>query len=221
MDQPFFTKYFTLLFIVLMIGWGCTSESGREGEPGTASTDTLAQQDANLQFADSITTMDGIRAEAQKMMQAVNSGAVDSTSFSYDCHGEKKGIVTFYNTGDTLGMVERNYSEYSHTHGTERYFVSGGQPYFVYRKNTDWAFKSSNETVDSIKEQRFYVLGDTLVQCMTKEYEIHSDATDNPDPDEVASEPGQCPAISELMDQYQLLLSHNDTTRTIGCLQKE
>lgn len=222
MPQPLsFVKYLIPLIALGIACVACNSSSDKEAEGDREQIESPDDMPNPITFSDDITNMESIRAETEKTMEAVNSGAVDSTSFSYDCNGEKKGTVTFYRTGGTLRMVERNYSEYSHTHGTERFFVSGGESYFVYRKNTDWGFKSSNETVDNVKEQRFYVLGDTLAQCLTKEYEIHSDGTDSFDPEKIENESGPCPPMGELMGQYELLLSHRDTTSAIGCLQKE
>lgn len=204
------------LFVLMLVGFGCNSESGSK-----ASNEPMMQQGARIAFSDTVNTSDAIRAEYEKTLEAVESGAMDSTSFTYDCNGEKNGTVTYYRHEGVLRMIKWAYSEYSHHSGTDRYFVSDGELYFVERKTTDWVFTSSEETKENIMEQRFYLLDNSLERCTRKQYEIRSNTADNPDSGTLARKRVECPPAADLMAQYNLLLSRQGTTGAIDCLRKE
>ena len=137
-------------------------------------------------------------ADIQKAYAAITAlaanGKLDSTSFKYDCSGEKGGTVTYYTNNGNLTLISHRYNEYSHYEAEVHYFVQNQNLFFAFQKEMVWSFDSGPEgaTKDRVTERRIYVVAGQAVKCLEKKYEIRKHANVNPDPASVANHTKDC-----------------------------
>ena len=217
-------NYIIKLILIIILFSACTADNSTADIDNTDSTfsgDTV-EAEVNTVFTDSINSIEAIKAKYAETTEAINNNITDSASFRFDCKGERSGTVTYHTIKGEIVMIEKHYSAYSHMEATERYFVSDGAPYFIYKKILNWAFDTEAEkqgaVIDKYKEQRFYIIDNELVRCLEKEYSIRSASNDNPDPENILNKTVKCPAIQELNKEFELLLSKQDQRSPIECL---
>ena len=215
-------NFFCLLIFTFII-CSCESDSNKETESQADldEEDSISQvENDTLSFSETIRDMDAIREEYEKTLRARQIGLLDSTSIRYNCAEERKGTITYFKTGEDLRLIEKNYSEYSHTEGVDQYYISNEKPYFIFYDSANWHFDFDTEQdgdyTENIHEERYYILGDTLTTCLYKEYETRSSSDNNPD--QIENEVVKCPPLQNLLDKYKTLLSHQNGTTDIGCL---
>ena len=104
-------------------------------------------------------TIEDIQKTYELISAQKNQGLLDSTSFKYDCHGEKAGEVSYFSQDGQLRMIVHRYNEYSHHSATDYYYVMDSVLFFVYNNRLSWTFDSGPQgsTKDDITEQRIYL----------------------------------------------------------------
>ncbi|HTN20566.1 MAG TPA: hypothetical protein VL125_08830 [Pelobium sp.] len=206
--------YFWIFCSVL---FSCNTSSKKEIQTEKVSKITETKSSVNK-----IETLAQIPVAYQTIDSLVRQKSVDSSSFSYNCAGEKSGKVTYYRKNNELILVEKIYAEYSHTEGKDQYFIKDGQPFFVFRKITVWAFdgnaKVEGATIDKVTEKRFYLVNGKLEKCLQKQYEISSTTKEDVDPTRIENKKSDCPSVENLLTDYNVLLSHKNQHTNIECL---
>ena len=137
-------------------------------------------------------------------------GKLDSTSFKYNCNGEKSGTVTYFSQKGDLKMITHTYAEYDHHEMKDRYFVQDSIPFFAHLRSLSWSFESGPEgaTKDQITEQRIYLLNWKPIQCLEKKYEIRLHAGVNPKPADVQNKTVDCTSTKSIEKPYRLLVKY-------------
>ena len=206
--------YFGIFYFVV---FSCNTSSKKEIQTEKISKITETKSSVNK-----IETLAQIPLAYQTIDSLVRQKSVDSSSFSYNCAGEKSGKVTYYRKNNELILIEKIYAEYSHTEGKDQYFIKNGKPFFVFRKITNWSFdgksKVEGATIDKVTEKRFYIVKDQLVRCLQKHYEISSTAKEKAKPAQIGNKKSDCPSVENLLTDYNVLLSHKNQHTNIECL---
>lgn len=151
----------------------------------------------------------------------IDQGKLDTSSFTYNCHGEREGTVTYYMQEDRLLLVEHTFNEYSHYEATEEYYVKNDSLYFAFLKSLTWNFESGSTpeaTKDDIIESRVYLVNDQPIHCLQKNYIVRSDAADNPTSEETENIEIDCPAPDAVLTSFRTLFKYNGVP-TAGCLE--
>ncbi len=201
-------------FLVLACNRSSNKESQKHAQ--TASTGTPQKT------AISIDSLPQVITAYQKTVTLIGNKMADSSSFNYNCAGEKSGKVTFYSKDNELILVEKIYNEYSHTEGKDQYFIKDGKPFFVFQKVTNWAFDNNptieGATIDKVRENRYYIIKGQLVKCLEKQYKTKSTDKENSGVTQTKNINTDCPTLERLMTEYELLLSHQNRLTDMECL---
>ena len=174
---------------------------------------------------DSITTAITSLEDIKKNYAFVNSRLkdMDTLGFSYNCQGEKGGHVMYYSDSEGIKVIKHSYNQYSHFSAENTYFINDGKPYFILYDETSWMFDGGSgdtpKTKDDITEKRFYIIEDTLTQCLEKKYTIRSESTNNPKPEEIPNQTMACPSIDEIHNQFELLYKYKSNSKSLECLE--
>ena len=155
-------------------------------------------------------TIDAIKKTYAMISKKFQDGELDSTSFKYDCNGEKGGTVSYFSDKGKLRMVVHRYHEYDHYSAVDRYFVKDSTVFFAHLTSISWAFEDGSQgtTRDNIKEQRTYLIKQEPVRCLEKKYTLRSDARNNPAPDSVPNNEVGCQSVKPLLSSYALLVKY-------------
>ena len=151
-----------------------------------------------------------IRRVYSDIISKYERSALDSSSFSYSCRGEKSGTVSYFSTAGKLTMIIHRYAEYDHYTAEDRYFLNGDALVFVYRHRISWSFESGPEgsTKDNVTEQRSYFVNQVPIKCLEKKYVIHSRDKEKPNPDEVSNTVTDCNNAIRALQFYRKLASY-------------
>tara|TARA_Y100000815_G_C13333780_1_gene497038 strand:- start:1646 stop:2236 length:591 start_codon:yes stop_codon:yes gene_type:complete len=165
-----------------------------------------------------------IKVDYLDIVKARDNNNLKETHLKYNCNGEKSGEIHFYTDDSGLRFIEHVHAEYDHHQAKDQYFIKDGKLFFIFLEKTDWSFVESqaaeNATQDKITEERYYIAGDTLINCLTKQYTVRSDAENNTRSEDIPNKKANCPPIEDLMSQYNLLLKYADKKGSIKCLEE-
>jgi hypothetical protein len=212
------------LLICLLLFAGCYACTSNEN-PNTINSVASNKKDSItkarlLRETDTLpNTFAAIQSTYELISNEMNNGLYDSSSFNYNCHDEKKGLVRYYTKNGQLRMIMHRYNAYDHYTAEDYYYVMDSTLFFSYRKSVAWAFESgpAQATRDEITEQRTYWISNKPVKCLEKKYVIHSQASNNPHSETVANKEVNCDGTTSMMKPFQLLVGYRYTP-TAGCL---
>lgn len=212
-----------LFYGLLLVFLSCGSKANKgESNSDTTHVDSIKE---NLEGAGSLSTstprnVDEIRRLYSDINVYVAQGKLDTTSFNYDCHGEKKGKLTYYSKSSNIVMVTHQYNEYDHYEATDHYYVQNDSLYFVFQKSVSWSFESGapNATKDNVTEKRIYLADLKPIQCLEKKYVIRSHAKDNPDSETLDNQEVDCSSSQKIYTSYRVLAKYYQSP-TSGCLE--
>lgn len=207
-------KYYYTLLVFAFIA--CTQSKKTENqEKDLVNKDVKVERQAVLSKSD-------INDQYVRTMELVRENKLDTIAFKYNCNGERAGKITFYKEDNKLRLIEKSYSEYSHTEGKEQYFILNDSLYFVFKKNVNWHFSRNaaveGETVDVVKEQRYYILKNEIIECLMKDYEVNSSKKDSFNENSIANKKGDCSSFDEISENYKQLLKYLNQKNDIDCL---
>lgn len=150
----------------------------------------------------------------------IDQNRLDTASFEYNCHEEKKGRVTYYSQNGDLLLVTHQYNEYDHYEATDEYYLANDSLYFAFLKGTAWHFESGvpQATTDDVTERRVYMSKNHPIQCLEKKYSISSQSKDNPNPQTLDSQEVDCPEPMTILTAFNVLIERNGLP-TAGCLE--
>ncbi|RAU82570.1 hypothetical protein [Pontibacter arcticus] len=169
-----------LYLAILLLLFSCnentalTDAETAENEPATGVTSPGHTSGALPE----IKSEEAIKAAYAEVVSKLKSGSMDSTSFGYDCNGEKSGQVTYFSDNGQLRLIRHTYNAYSHFSAIDEYFLKNDSLYFVFSKQVAWSFADQNKTKDNVTENRTYIIGNKAVKCLQKKYTILADAND-------------------------------------------
>lgn len=168
-----------------------------------------------------IATVIDIQREYTAVVNKMADGLLDSASFKYDCYGEKSGTVTYFTEKGALRVIVHRYSEYSHFNAVERYYLKDSALFFAYRNSVTWAFEDGPEgaTKDHIREQRTYLVQQQPIECLEKDFVVHSKAENNLHADEVPNKVVNCISAEEVLTPFRLLVKYHNKPAP-ECLEK-
>lgn len=150
-------------------------------------------------------------ADIQKAHAAIlklkESKSLDSTSFRYNCNGEKGGTVSYYTDNGDLKLIIHRYHEYDHYEAEDQFFINDAETFFVYQKALSWSFDGGQEgaTRDRINEQRSYFVANKPIKCLEKKYEIRKHLGINPKPESIANKEKDCNQLKSPLSTYSKL----------------
>jgi hypothetical protein len=148
--------------------------------------------------------------------QKLRDGRLDSIAFTYDCQQEKSGTVTYFSERGVLAMVKHSYSEYSHFHAVDLYYVDNNKLYFTFFNRTTWSFDSGpavdGATKDNIKEQRMYIDQEEPLLCLEKKYIKRSHSADNPLPEKLPNSEVNCEPIKPVLSAFDTLIEFKNSS---------
>src|SRR5690606_14434404 len=209
------------LFILLSL-FSCR-ENSTSGEPSLQEdgiTSTSKNQEDPGEANRVITNIEDIKREHSYIISKTNTGNMDSTTFSYNCNGEKEGKVIYFYEQEQLRLIRHVYNEYSHFSATDEYFIKDATPFFVFYNQMAWNFASQNQTQDNITEKRFYMLNKKPVQCLEKRYSVNSNDENPPQSNKVANKEIECASIEAVLQDFELLYRLRDQDGDMGCLEE-
>lgn len=211
------------LSIALFVTFGCQNNNKNNGSGEHVAADSsaapLASKKNDLERLP--TTEEEIRTAYAAILSKMESGKLDSSSFDYDCSGERSGRVTYYTDDKQLVLIQHHYGEFSHHEFDQNYFISHGKLFFAYQKAVSWSFDSvagQEATKDDVTEDRSYFADGRPIRCLQKKYVIRSTAKDNPTPADVANADRDCEGADAILDTYKLLAARQQKP-TNDCIE--
>lgn len=195
-------------YLILIVALAsCNSNQEGEAKQDDSVVNKPAADTSDLKTATSVKSVADIQNAYQEVTNLYKKKSLDSTSFKYDCNGETGGTVSYFAANGNLKLIVHRYHEYDHHEAEERYFVNEGSLYFLHQRSLSWSFDSGPEgaTRDQITEQRSYFLGNNVVKCLEKKYEIRKHAGVNPNPDSVANKEVDCKKFKSPMAIFEKL----------------
>lgn len=208
-----------LLSISILL-FSCNTNDSKNKETANQIIDTAQQKDTLISPPVlAINKQEDIVIAYESVMKGIENKTLDSSSFKFNCGGEKAGKIVFYREDGKLRLIEKTYNEYSHRDGKDQYFIINEKPFFIYKKTTDWAFDSNanveGATTEKVNEYRYYIVKGKLANCLKKQYETSSVVKNKITPTENSNI--DCPSLSKLLADYEILLSHQDQKEDIKC----
>lgn len=208
--------FILLSFISCRENSNSVESSLQEDANKTSSKDQEDQREPHKE----ITNVEDIKKEYSYILSMTKSRSMDSTSFNYNCNGEKEGKVIYFYKDEQLRLIRHTYNEYSHFSATDEYFIKDGEPFFVFYNQLAWNFAGQNQTEDNITEKRFYILKNQPVECLEKKYTVISNDENSPESDRVANKNIDCISFEEVIEDFDLLFAMKDQEGDLECLEK-
>ncbi|TDQ08257.1 hypothetical protein [Pedobacter metabolipauper] len=217
-------NYIYPIVFLFLVSCGQSKESeNREAVKKENIQDTPAVGTDPSSIAISPSSVEEIKQVYTATVNKLQSGSLDSTSFKYDCNGERRGTVTYFFDKGKLSIIKHAYSEYDHYSATDQYFVNDDELFFAHLKEVTWSFESGGAaegaTKDNITERRYYVVKEKSIHCLEKKYTIRSHSSDNPQPEQVQSKEVACKPASSLNVDFRKLIAFR-TSSDHSCLKK-
>jgi len=210
-------KAFLISGLLLIVS--CKKENDKKTTKNSFLSDSLnLKKQADSLQPKKINSIDEIKKEYSLVNSKLIAKKLDSVSFNYECE-ERSGNVVYYSENGILKVI-KHFTADSHFSSTENYFVNENKPYFIFKDETVWSFDGGTpekpETKDDIKENRYYYVNSTLVNCRVKTFTIRS--KNNSKPENLSDgESKNCSDI-ELQKTFKQLLENKDKKDKINCL---
>lgn len=195
------------------------SNSGRRSTSEVDSTAAVKSPENALEPLEDLKSVDDIKREHTYITSKIESGSMDSTSFDYNCHDEKKGKVVYFSDKGQLRLIQHTYNEYSHFSATDEYFLKDGAPFFVFYDHLGWSFIDENQTKDDITENRYYIIDNQPVKCLQKKFSKLSNNEDSLKSKMVANKEVKCASLDPLVEDFELLLKFKHQRENLICLE--
>jgi len=204
-------KYY-LLIVISCILVSCISNPEQDTEEKVfVHEDTLPlSPPTDKQVATQLTTEQEVQNDYFAITTDYEEGKLDSTTFKYDCDGEKSGTVTYFSLNGDLKMIIHTHAEYDHNEMKDRYFVKNGILFFAHLWSLSWSFDSGPEgaTRDKIIERRVYLSNWKSFKCLEKKYEIRLHAGVNPTPASIPNKEVDCASSKSVEKPFRLLAKY-------------
>nr|WP_314490766.1 hypothetical protein [uncultured Chryseobacterium sp.] len=169
---------------------------------------------------DDLSYVEGVKKEYNLLNSKLTAKKLDSLNFNYECE-ERSGNVVYYSENGTLKVI-RHFTADSHFSSSESYFIHNGQPFFIFKEEAVWSFNGGTpekpETKDDVTQQRIYLSGKNVIQCLEKKFILKSDSSVNPDPEKIPNEENKNCSAKEVTETFALLLKNKNKKGSIKCL---
>lgn len=190
----------TIPFLMLLL-FACNAP---DAENTTTTEHAVTEADPEADPVETITR------QYEQVLAEMERGTLRVDSVLYECENEpESGMVKRHYRGDEQVLVQWSRGS-EHSWSDRQVFLDGGEPYFVLEELGSWSFggpatkdETGTNTIDQIREVRYYLQDGKIVQHLNKGYEIKSWEPE-PDPAQIPSTPlehrlGQEYAQPELM----------------------
>lgn len=209
---------YSLIAIVTLVSCGEIKNKDSGEKDSLATKEFVPATDSIALFTETPRDEEEIRKMYRHTVTLIdNNELLDTSSFSYNCQGEKKGIVTYYTLDGAVRLIEHQYNEYDHYDAVDQYYVQNDSVYFAFLKGTAWSFESGDgATKDNVTEKRVYLAKGKPIKCLEKKYTIYSQFPQ--DTNSIANIEVDCPPVKSIVAPYRLLKKHYKNPTT-GCLE--
>lgn len=120
-----------------------------------------------------------IKADYLLTQNRLKSGELRKETKGYDCEDTpgSGSLLRYYEADDLVLMVHQFGSE--HYWFSRHIFLKNGEPYFIYEEEGSWGFggplnEEKPNTIDKIKESRYYLENGNIIQHLQKSFEEKS-----------------------------------------------
>ncbi|WP_018479336.1 hypothetical protein [Pontibacter roseus] len=213
-----------IYMLALLVITSCKDKTASMEESALqAETTTIANSQMKpsekLREARAIRNVEDIREEYAYITSVLESGRLDSASFSYNCNDEKKGTATYFSEKGQLRMVRHTYSEYSHFSAVDSYYVKEDALFFVFHNRLTWSFVHQGQTRDNVTENRVYIIDDEPVKCLQKKYTEYSRTNGAPQSEQVDNKEVDCSSLGFVQKDFQSLARYRKQREDLQCLE--
>lgn len=212
----------SILVSCILFVFSCKKENDIKSNDRTMVPDSthLKSNMESVPVKNDLTSVEGIRKEYTLIRSKLAGKKLDSLSFSYECE-ERSGNVVYYSENGILQAV-RHFTADSHFSSSENYFIHEGQPFFIFKDDTVWSFNGGTpekpETKDDVTQQRIYLSGKRVIQCLEKKFSIKSNSSLNPDPEKIPNIENRNCNAQEVIKTFELLMKNKNSKGRIRCL---
>jgi len=210
--------YIFILLISISCGENKSHKASSQQVIDTTATSKGKEDIRNITGA--ITSIEDIRKEHSYIQSRAASKILDSTTFNYNCNGEKEGKVTYFYEQEQLRLIRHVYNEYSHFSATDEYFIKDDELFFVFYNQMAWNFAGQNQTQDNITERRFYIVNNQPVHCLEKKFSINSNDNNPTESNEVPNKEIECALFEDALKDYKKLFKLREQNGEIECLEE-
>ncbi len=165
--------------------------------------------------------MEDIRRAYSEILAARETNRMDSSSFDYDCNGERAGRVSYFSDKQGLRLIRHTYSEYSHFSATDEYFLKGDSLFFVFQAHVSWHFVGEGETRDDVTQNRFYIIDGKALKCLQKKFTAETPSSTSMQPSMAANRETDCASLGKALDKFKLLATYWGREKYPGCLGEQ
>ncbi|MBT0607553.1 hypothetical protein [Aequorivita echinoideorum] len=213
---------YAIIALLLLFTTACENQEKQKEDVLTEIPTTPPSKSVEGEIPLKIQSLGDVKQAYEKTNLDITHNRYTSSSFTYNCNGERGGTVTYYLNDNKLRLIEHAYNEYSHNEAVDRYYVLNNQPYFIFYKHTTWQFDGEAEeeegaTKDDISEKRYYLINNSLTECLEKKYTTRSTGKAT-DPDGIGNKTVSCPPVNELLEDFTKLYENKDTRGKLECL---
>ncbi|TKB98779.1 hypothetical protein [Pedobacter cryophilus] len=190
-----FKAFLLLPFFYLAVG--CTNNSTKQ--TAQQDSDSVANKpttqasiphglNSNQQFKEDVIKADeketgliaNIRDEYQRIQRLENGGSLRKEMINFNCKNDPgSGQLVRYYEGDKMVLIDYLLNS-EHWGEKKRIYLKNEEAFFVFKQEMSWMFggpPSKTEyqnTIDKIKERRYYLNAGELIRQLNKEFEVKS-----------------------------------------------
>lgn len=192
-----------------------SQEPFSEEKPATVVSSANVSPEAKRELK----SVEDIKKEYSFITSKMEGGRLDTTSFKYNCQGEKSGKVVYYSENGQLRMIRHTYNEYSHFSATDEYFLKEDAPFFVFYKHLVWSFVDQNQTKDEVTEKRFYIVDSRPIRCLQNKYTLLSSEKEALQPTKGSNQKIACSSLQPIDEKVSLFLKLRNQKEDLACLE--
>ena len=185
-----------LIFFVAVLISSCGTNSKKENvlvqtdsltvnnEQANNKSITLVKQEKNIdeitltkEDENAVGVLATIKADYLLTQNKLTSGKLREEKKGYDCDDNvgSGNLIRYFEGNDLVLMVHQFGAE--HYWFSKHIFLKNGEPYFIYEEEGSWGFggplnDEKPNTIDKIKENRYYLDNGNVIQHLQKSFEI-------------------------------------------------
>ncbi|ARS35450.1 hypothetical protein CA264_08365 [Pontibacter actiniarum] len=208
-----------MCLISLVAVTSCTENTASREEPVSGGTAVAISQNDPSEALPDIKRVEDIKDAYAYVTSRVESGKMDSSSFNYNCYGERKGTVSYFSEKGQLRLIRHSYSEYSHFSAVDSYYVQAGAPFFVFHDRLAWSFVQEGQTKDDVTQSRIYLINNRPVKCLQKKFTVYTNTKGAVDPDTIANKEIDCTSLEPIQNDFDFLVKYRAQREDLECLE--
>ena len=190
--------FLNILILLSLLNTACTNSSKKKSavmqtdsliinnEHANNKSITLIKQEQNSaevteakEDENAVGILATIKTDYLTTQNKLSSGQLRKETKGYDCDDTpgSGSLLRYFEGNDLLLIVHQFGSE--HYWFSRHIFLKSGEPYFIYEEEGSWGFggpqnEEKPNTIDKIKENRYYLDNGIIIQHLQKSFEIKS-----------------------------------------------